>query len=99
MSLTWTRRNKARRSYEERSARCLGTASPGQDLLAEARRPSSFLLDRNSHSSKALASCMRVSRQHRLDSLSSTVGEIGVIDAGSAQVRDVAMAALVGADI
>ena len=42
---------------------------------------------------------MRIACQHRLDSMARDLGEIRVIDAGSSQVRDVAVAALMGADV
>ena len=42
---------------------------------------------------------MRVSRQHRLDAVAGDLGQVGIIDAGSAEVGDVAVAALVGADV
>jgi len=42
---------------------------------------------------------MRIPRQHRLDAMASDLGKVGIVDAGSSQVRDVAVAALVGADV
>lgn len=42
---------------------------------------------------------MRIASQHRLDSMPGDLGKIRVIDAGNSQMRDVAMAALVGADV
>jgi hypothetical protein len=61
------------------------------------------LLDASSddvaHAVKALAHGMRVPRQHRLDAMPRDLGQIGVVDAGSPQVRDLAVAALVGADV
>lgn len=42
---------------------------------------------------------MRVPREHRLDPMASYLGEIGIIDAGGAKMGDVAVPALVGADV
>jgi len=42
---------------------------------------------------------MRVSRQHRLDAVAGDLGQVGVVDAGGAEVGDVGVAALVGADV
>jgi hypothetical protein len=42
---------------------------------------------------------MRVSSQHRLDPMPCDLGEVGVFDAGGSQVRNVAVAALMGADV
>lgn len=42
---------------------------------------------------------MRIPRQHRLDAVACDLGQVGVVNAGSSQVRDVAVAALVGADV
>ena len=39
---------------------------------------------------------MRVTRQHRLDPMAGNLGQIGVVYASGAEVRDVAVAALVG---
>jgi hypothetical protein len=42
---------------------------------------------------------MGVPRKHRLDTMPSDLCQVSVIDAGSAQMGDVAVAALVGTDI
>ena len=42
---------------------------------------------------------MGIARKHRLDSVPCDLGQVGVVDASGAQVRDVAVAALVGADV
>jgi hypothetical protein len=42
---------------------------------------------------------MRISRQHRLDTVASDLGQVGVVDAGGAEMGDVGVAALVGADV
>lgn len=42
---------------------------------------------------------MRVSRQHRLDPVTYDLGQVGVVDANGTQVRDVAVAALMGTDV
>lgn len=46
---------------------------------------------------KALPNRMGIPRQHRLDPVTRDLGEVGIVDADGAQVRDVAVAALVGA--
>jgi hypothetical protein len=48
---------------------------------------------------ETLAHCVGVSGQHRLDTVTNYLGEVSVVDAGSAEVGDVAVAALVRADI
>lgn len=45
------------------------------------------------------ADWMRVSREHRLDPMPSHLGQIGVINACGVEVGDIAVAALVGADV
>ena len=42
---------------------------------------------------------MRISRQHRLNAVPGDLGQVGVVDAGGAEVGDVGVAALVGADV
>jgi hypothetical protein len=42
---------------------------------------------------------MRVPRKHRLDTMAGNLGQVGVVDAGGAEVGDVGVAALVGADV
>jgi hypothetical protein len=42
---------------------------------------------------------MRIPSKHRLDAMTSYLGEIGIVDASSAEMGDVAVAALVGADV
>jgi len=42
---------------------------------------------------------VRIAGEHRLDAVPSDLGQIGVVDAGGAEVGDVAVAALVGADV
>lgn len=42
---------------------------------------------------------MRIACQHRLDPMPCDLGKVGVIDAGGAEVGDVRVAALVGADV
>lgn len=42
---------------------------------------------------------MRVVRQHRLDPMPSDFSKIRVVDAGYSEMRDVAMAALMRADV
>jgi hypothetical protein len=42
---------------------------------------------------------MGVSGNHRLDPMPGDLGQISVVDAGSPQVRDVAVAALVGSNV
>ena len=48
---------------------------------------------------KASAERMRVPRQHRLDPVPDDLGQVSVVDAGGSEVGDVAVAALVGADV
>lgn len=52
--------------------------------------------NRRSNWIEALPHRMRVPRQHRLDAMSDDLDQVGVIDAGSPKVGDVAVAALVG---
>lgn len=59
----------------------------------------SLSANRAADSLKTLPHCMRVSRQHRLDTVAGDFGQVGVVDAGGAEVGDVAVAALVGADV
>lgn len=40
-----------------------------------------------------------IPRQHRLDPVPRNLGQVGVVDAGGSQMRDVAVTALVGADV
>jgi len=42
---------------------------------------------------------MRIPRQHRLDPVACDLGQVGVVDTGGAEVGDVGVAALVGADV
>jgi hypothetical protein len=42
---------------------------------------------------------MNVPRQHRLNPMTGNLSQIGIVDSCSAKVRDVAVAALVGADV
>lgn len=42
---------------------------------------------------------MRVPGEHGLDPVSSDLGQVGVVNASGSKVRDVAVAALVGADV
>lgn len=42
---------------------------------------------------------VRVARQHRLYSVPRDLSEIRIVDPGGSQVRDIAVAALVGADV
>jgi hypothetical protein len=59
----------------------------------------SDLIDRNPNSFKTLSSGVRVPRQHGLDSVADDLSQIGVVNASSAKVSDVGVAALVGADV
>jgi hypothetical protein len=42
---------------------------------------------------------MGIARQHRLDAMAHYLGQIGVVDSGGAQMRHVAVPALVGANV
>lgn len=42
---------------------------------------------------------MRIPSQHRLDTVADDLGQVGVVDAGGAEVGYVGVAALVGADV
>jgi hypothetical protein len=42
---------------------------------------------------------MRIPRKHRLHAVSHNLSEVGIVDACAAQVGDVVVAALVGADV
>lgn len=59
----------------------------------------SFSLDDGPNGGEALAHRVRVARQHRLDPMSRDLGQIGVVDSRCPQMRDVAVAALMGADV
>jgi len=48
---------------------------------------------------KLVPRAVRIPRKHRLDAVASDLGQIGVVDAGGAEVRDVGVAALVGTDV
>ena len=48
---------------------------------------------------ETLSGRMRVTRQHHQHTMSGDLGQIGVVDAGGSQVGDVAVSALVGADV
>lgn len=48
---------------------------------------------------EAIAFRMGVPRQHGRYLMAHNLGQIGIVDARSAQMRDVAVAALVGADV
>lgn len=55
--------------------------------------------NQTTHWLEACSNRMRISREHRLDAVPGNFGQVGVVDAGSAEVRDVRVAALMGADV
>jgi hypothetical protein len=57
------------------------------------------VVDLVSNTPEALANGVRVAGQHRLDSMSNYLRQICVVDASSPKMRDIAMTALVGADV
>jgi len=52
-----------------------------------------------SNGREAATDRVRIPRQHGLDAVAGDLGQVGVVDAGGAEVGDVAVAALVGADV
>jgi hypothetical protein len=57
------------------------------------------LADCLAYISEASSQRMRIAGQHRLYSVPRNLGQISIIDACSPHMRDVAVAALVGADV
>jgi hypothetical protein len=57
------------------------------------------LPNKKRYTSMPSANRMRVSRQHGLHSMPGDLGKIGVVDASGAEVGDVGVAALMGADV
>jgi hypothetical protein len=55
--------------------------------------------DCNPYFSEAFSNRMGIAGQHRLDAVAGDLGKVGVVDAGSSQVRHIAVAALMGADV
>lgn len=47
-----------------------------------------------SNNGEALPDRVRVTRKHRLDAMPDDLSEVGIVDAGDAEVGDVAVAAL-----
>jgi hypothetical protein len=47
----------------------------------------------------AFTNCMGVANQHRLDPMARNLCEVAIVEAGGMEMGDVAVAALVGADI
>lgn len=62
-------------------------------------RPPAAITDDTAHFWKAPAHRVGIARQHRLHSVADDLGQISVVDSRSAEVSDVAVAALVGADV
>ena len=65
-------------------------------MSRSARRQS---INCTTNETESLADRVRVSRQHRLDPMTGDLSQIGIVDAGSAEVGHVAVAALMGADV
>lgn len=55
--------------------------------------------DQVAHPMEADSNCVRVSREHRLYAVPCNLGEVGIVYSGGAEMSDVAVAALVGADV
>lgn len=58
-----------------------------------------WLPDCIAYRAEAFTHWMRVPRQHRLHAMPNDLRQVGVVDACGAEVGDVAVAALVGADV
>ena len=58
-----------------------------------------WLTDGLTYVLETFAHGMHVPSEHRLNTMTDDLGQIRVIDAGHPQVRDIAVAALVGADV
>jgi hypothetical protein len=70
-----------------------------EDDLFSPDRKDAFSANGGPDISEAPANRMGISRQHRLDAMARDLGQIGVVDACSPHVRDVAVTALVGPNI
>src|SRR5215212_4240693 len=88
----WSRANRSRSTS---GIGCKGTRVYVRTL----GRPVGALADRAADGLEARRDRVVVAREHRRETVAGDLGEVGVVDAGAAQVGDVAVAALVGTDV